>query len=124
MASKEHGCGMRQIKARNKITKRDERQKKDDLARIDKATRLRRKGVISKAGKALERKGLGDVVRNPEILKQMQDKHPLRVRQIGPDMYTFVSEESVVIKVEKILGKLNNEAALGPAGLQSSHIRM
>jgi len=85
--------------------------------------RLLRKGAISRAGKALESKGLGDL-RDPEILQHMWDKHPVRIREIGPDIYTFVPEELVVLKVEKILGKLKNDAALGPTGLRNSHVRM
>jgi hypothetical protein len=54
----------------------------------------------------------------------MEDKHPVRVKQIGPDMYTFVPDEEVHLKVGKILGKLKYEAALGPCGLRSNHDRM
>ena len=54
----------------------------------------------------------------------MQDKHPVRIKHIGPDIYTFVPEEDVVLKVDKILGKLSNEAAPGLAGLRNTHIKM
>jgi hypothetical protein len=92
------------------MTKRDERHHKGDRTRIHKVMRLLRKRAISRAGKALESKCLGDL-QNPDILLQTQNKHPVRVRQIGPDMYTFVPEAPVFLKVEKILGKLNNEGA-------------
>ncbi len=71
--------------------------------------RLQRKGTISRARKAMESKGLGDL-RNSEIIQQMEEKHPARRRHIGPDMYTFMPEEEVQLKVTKILGKMDNEA--------------
>ena len=84
------------IKARIRLTKREERQHKVDRARMDRAIRLLRKGAISRAWKSLESKGLGNL-RSPEILRQMRDKHPVRVEEIGPDMYTFVPEEPGVL---------------------------
>jgi hypothetical protein len=68
------------------------------------------KGTISRAGKAIESKGLGDL-ENLRILQQITDKHPVRIRQIGPDMYTFVPKEAISLKIEKIAGKLSNDAA-------------
>ena len=35
----------------------------------------------------------------------------MRIKQIGPDIYTFVQEEAVNLKVEKILVKTSNDAA-------------
>jgi hypothetical protein len=43
--------------------------------RVIRAIRLIRKGVIDRAGQALDNKGLGDLS-NPEILAQLQSKHP------------------------------------------------
>jgi hypothetical protein len=70
-----------------------------------------RKGAISTARKALESKGMGDL-HDSDIIKQMEDTHPIRLKKIEPDMFTFVPEEEVQLKVGKILGKLKNEAAL------------
>jgi hypothetical protein len=111
------------IKARNILTKRDEMRQKGNRARIDMVMRLLRKGAISKAGKALESKGLGDL-RNHEIIQQLRGKHPMRIREIGPGMYTFVPEELVELKVEKILEKLKSDAAPGPTGLRNNQLRM
>ena len=86
-----------------------------DVAWIDRATRLMRKSAISREWKAMESKGLGDL-RDPEIIQQMHDKHHVRLKQIGPDVYTRASsEEEVELKVDKTLGKLSNDAAPGPA---------
>ena len=82
-----------------------------------------RKGVVSRAAKAMESKGLGDLS-DHEILQQMQDTHPVRIMQIEPDIYTFLPEEEVELKVDKILGKLNNEASPRPAGLRNTHVEM
>ena len=81
-----------------------------DRARNDQAMDLLGKGTISRAGKAIESKGLGDL-ENLRILQQITDKHPVRIRQIGPDMYTFVPKEAISLKIEKIAGKLSNDAA-------------
>ena len=85
--------------------------------------RMLRKGAVSKATKAMESKGLGDLS-DPELIHQMHDKHPVKVKQIKPDMYTFVLEEEVVLKVDKILGNLSNDAAHRPAGLRNTHLKM
>jgi len=111
------------IKARNILTKRGEREQKGDRAKIDKAMRFLRKRAISRVGKTLKSKGLGDL-RDPEILQQMRDKHAMRIREIGPDMHTLVPEEPVLLKVEQILGKLKNDAALGPTRLRNNIVRM
>ena len=60
--------------------------------------RMMRKGAISRADKAMESKGLGDM-RDPEIIHQMRDKHPMRIKEIGQDMYIFVPEEPVELMV-------------------------
>jgi len=54
----------------------------------------------------------------------MADKHPVRIKQIGPDMYTFVLVEAVTLKLGKILGKLSNDAAPGPTRLRNNHVNM
>jgi len=51
----------------------------------------------------MESKGLGDLS-DPNLIQQMQDKHPIRIKHIGLDIYTYVPEEDVVLKVDKILG--------------------
>jgi hypothetical protein len=107
----------------NRLTNKEFRHQKGDRAKIDKAIRLMRKGAISRAEKAVESKGLGDI-RDLEIIHQMQDKHHVRLKQIGPDKYAFIPEEEVELKVDKILGKLSNDAAPGPAGLRNAHVKM
>jgi hypothetical protein len=98
------------IKASNMLSKREAGVNKLDKARIDRAMRILRKGAVSRAAKAMESKRLGDLS-DPELIQQMHDKQPVRIRQIRPDIYTFVPEEEVVLKVDKILGKLSNETA-------------
>jgi hypothetical protein len=61
---------------------------------------------------------------DPDIIQQMQDKHPVRMKQIGPEVYTYVPEEEAEPKVGKFLGKLNNDAAPGPAGMRNTHLKM
>jgi hypothetical protein len=111
------------IKANKRLSKSEARVHKSDKARIDRAMRMLRKGAVSRAAKAMESNGLGDLS-DPDLIQHMQDKHPVRIKQIGPGIYTFVPEEEVVSKMDKILGKLSNEATLGPAGLRNTHIKM
>jgi hypothetical protein len=40
------------------------------------------------------------------------------------DFFTFVPEEPIVLKEEKILRKLKNDTTPGPAGLRNIHVRM
>ena len=40
----------------------------------------------------MESKGLGNLS-DPEIIQQMKDKHPIRLKEIEPDMYAFVLQE-------------------------------
>jgi hypothetical protein len=111
------------IKGERRLSIRDASKYRSDTARIGRAMRLLRKGAISRAGKALESNGSGDL-QDPAILRRMEAKHPVRVKQIGPDMYTFVPEEEVQLKMGKILGKLKNEASHGPCRLMNNHVRM
>ncbi len=97
---------------------------KSDKARIARAMRMLRKGAVSRATKAMESEGMGDLSDPPELIMQMHVKHPVEVRQIGPGIYTFIREEEVLLEVDKILGKLNNEATPLPAKLGSTHLRM
>jgi hypothetical protein len=46
------------------------------------------------------------------------------MKQIGPEIYTYVSEEEVERQVDKFLGQLSNDAAPGPAGLRNTHLKM
>ncbi len=62
------------IKAQNRLTNRKSKNRKRDRTRIDRATRLLRKRVISRVGKAMECKGRGDL-QDPEVLKYMRYKH-------------------------------------------------
>ncbi len=74
------------------------------------AMRLLRKGAISRATKSMESKIIG-YLSDPDIIQQMQDKqHHVKLRRIGPDAKTFEPEEVVALKLEKLLGRLNNDA--------------
>ena len=57
---------MAAVTAEKRLSKARARKAKGDQARIAKAIRLLRRGAISRAGKALESKGLGDLD-NPVI---------------------------------------------------------
>ena len=52
---------MATVTAEKRMTKAKARKAKGDNARVERAVRLMRKGAISRAGKALESKGLGDL---------------------------------------------------------------
>ena len=49
------------VTAEKRMTKAKARKAKGDNARVERAVRLMRKGAISRAGKALESNGLGDL---------------------------------------------------------------
>jgi hypothetical protein len=91
--------------------------------RISRAIILIKRGTISRAGRALESKGLGDLG-NPEIMAQMQAKHPARQREIGQAIYAFVADEELQISIEKILPKLDLNAAPGPSGFWNGYLRI
>ena len=71
----------------------------------------------------MESKGLGDLD-NPVIWEQLQRKHPERKQYINEAAFALRPEEEVEVKVEKILPKLDMNAAPGPAGLRNGHIRI
>jgi hypothetical protein len=79
---------MAAVRAANKMTKAKARKEKGEKANIDKAARLLRKGAISRAGKALESKGLGNMD-DPDIWDQIDGKHPDRKRRIPEMAYRF-----------------------------------
>jgi hypothetical protein len=66
---------------------------------------------------------LGDLD-NPEIWEQLQRKHPERKQDISEDAFEVLPEEEVELKVEKILPKLDMNAAPGPSRLRNGHIRI
>jgi hypothetical protein len=70
------------------------------MARVDKALRLLRKVSISRAGKALESKGLGDMT-DAEVLQQLREKFPPRVSDIQHDTYSYEPEEDLQLKLDK-----------------------
>jgi hypothetical protein len=88
------------------------RKKKGDRARISIAVRLIRRGAISRAGKAMESKGLGDLT-DGRIWDQIAAKHPERKRQIPEESWAFVPDEELRLKVDKILSKPEVYAAPG-----------
>ena len=114
---------MAAITVEKRMTKAKARKAKGENARIENAVRLLRKGAISRAGKALESKGLGDLD-DVEIWMQIDDKHPDRKRRVPHQAYSFQPEEELQLKLEKILPKLNVHAAPGPSGLRNGHLRI
>ena len=63
------------ITAEKRMEKAKARKEKGDMARINRAGRLIRRGAISRAGKSLESKGLGDLM-DGRIWEQIAAKHP------------------------------------------------
>ena len=111
------------IAAEKRITKAKARKEKGDMARISRAVRLIRRGAISRACKALESKGLGDLA-GSKIWEQIIAKHLERKRRIPEAAWAFVPEGELHEKVGKILPKLNVNVALGPGGLRNAHLRL
>ncbi len=114
---------MAAVTAEKIVSKARARKVKGGEERIARAIRLLRRGAISRAGHALESKGLGDQD-NPEIWEQLLKKHPERKHDIGENVFDLRLEEEVELKVEKILPKLDMNAAPGPSGLRNGHIRI
>ena len=69
------------ITSEKRFTKVGAKKAKGDQARVARAIRLLRRGAISKAGAALESKGLGDLD-NPDIWEQLHKKYPDRKQEI------------------------------------------
>jgi len=111
------------ITAEKRMEKAGARKEKGDRARISRAVRLIRRGSISRACKALESKGLGDLT-DGSIWEQIEAKHPGRKRQILERAWTWMHEEELKVKVDKIFFKLDVHAVPGPGGLRNAHIRM
>ena len=59
-----------------------------------------------------------------KIWEQIATKYPKRKRKIPEGAWTFVPEEELRLKVDKILPKLDVYAAPGPGGLRNAHLRM
>jgi hypothetical protein len=109
--------------AKKRMEKARARKEKGYRARVNRAIRLIRRGAISRASKALESKGMGDLT-DGSIWEQITAKHPERKRQIPERAFTFVPEDELRVKVDKILPNLDVYAALGPGGLRNAHLRM
>jgi len=114
---------MAAMSAEKRMSKPRARKAKGDHARIARAIRLLRKGAISKAGQALESKGIGDL-EDPEIREHMKRKHPSRKEAISEEYYKFQTKEEVELKVGKILPKLDMIVAPGPSLLRNTHLRL
>ena len=99
------------------------RKEKGDRASIIRTVRLIRRGAISRAGKPMESKGLGDLAYGI-IWEQIATKHPQRKQRIQKAAWAFVPEEELRVKVDKILPKLGVYAAPRPGGLRNAHLRM
>ena len=69
----------------------------------------------------MESKGLGDLD-NPVIWEQLQRKHSERKQDISEAAFELRPEEEVEVRVEKVLPKLDMNAAPGPSGLRNGHI--
>ncbi len=106
-----------------RLTNDGTRKAKGENARIARAIKLLRRGVISRAGQALESKGIGDLT-NPDIWEQMKAKHPERKQLIREEYFQYTPEEEIELKVGRILRKLDMNAAPGPTGLRNTHLRM
>ena len=77
---------MAAVSAEKRLSKPWARKAKGDRARIARAIMLLRKGAISRAGQALESKGIGDL-EDPEIWEQMKRKHPSRKEAISEEYF-------------------------------------
>ena len=64
---------MAAIAAEKRLSKPGAKKSMGDRARVARAIKLLRRGAISRAGQALESKGIGDL-ENAEIWAQMQKK--------------------------------------------------
>ncbi len=111
------------VAAEKQLNKAESKKAKGENARIARAIKLLRRGAISRAGQALESKGIGDLS-DPEIWKQMKAKHPDKKQPIKEEYLSAILEEDIELKVEKILPKLDMNAAPGPTGLRNVHLRM
>ena len=58
------------------------------------------------------------------IWEQLQRKHPERKQDISEEAFELRPEEEVEVRVEKVLPKLDMNAAPGPSGLRNGHIRI
>ncbi len=54
----------------------------------------------------------------------MKRKHPDKKEAISEEFYKFQTEEEMELKMGKILPKLDMNAAPGPSGLRSTHLRL
>jgi len=111
------------ISAEKRMEKAKARKEKGDRARISRAVRLIRRGAISRASKALESKGLGDLT-DGSVWEQIEAKHPEKKLQISARAWTWMLEEELKVSVGKILPKLDIHAAPGSGGLRNAHIRL
>jgi len=82
------------IAAEKKMEIAKVRKELGDMARISRAVRLIRRGAISRAGKALESRGLGDLADN-RIWEHITAKHPQKKRRIPEAAWAFVPEEEL-----------------------------
>ncbi len=111
------------VAAEKRLNKAGAKKAKEENARIARAIKLLRRGAISRAGQALESKGIGDLS-DPEIWEQMKAKHLDRKQPIKEEYFAVIPDEEIELKVERILPKLDMNAAPGPAGLRNAHLRM
>ncbi len=77
---------MAAVAGEKRLSKAEAKQTREDRARITRAIKLLRWGAISRAGQALESKGIEDL-NNPEIWEQMKAKHPRRKQPIKEEYF-------------------------------------
>ncbi len=58
------------------------------------------------------------------MFAQIQARHPERHREIGEDVLEFVADEELAVLVDKILPKLDLDAAPGPTEFWNGYLRL
>ena len=100
------------VVAKKRLSKTNSRKEKGNHARVAKAIWLIRKGAISRAGKALKSKGLGDMT-NPVIWNHLMAKHLDGKREIPEDNYTFKPDEDFQLELDKLCPNLTRTQLRG-----------
>jgi len=108
--------------SKSKLSRRSEKTGTNNDKRVTRAIRLIKCGAISRVGRAMESKGLGDLS-IPAIFAQMQVKHPPRLHEIDQDVFDFIPEEELQISVDRILPKLYLNAVPRPTRLWNGYLR-
>ena len=79
-------------------------------------------GEVSRAGRALTNNGMGDP-RHPDVISQLQAKHPDRARPIPDAAYGVEVEPALLtLDVTDVLLKLPRKSAPGPSGMRYEYL--